>query len=90
MARCALANDFLVNDLRSAAAANPGDADLQFLLGYHLYFTGQRQEARDCFQATLKIDANHAGARAFLNEYAKPHTLQPPAPAEPGKVNGDL
>jgi tetratricopeptide (TPR) repeat protein len=86
----------LFENLQAQAAANPKDADLQFLVGYHLYFTGQRDAAKDCFQAALNIDPNHAAAKTFLDAYKNPPAFAPaptppPQPEEPkGKVNGDL
>ena len=51
----------LLEDLQAKAKAAPEDANLQFLLGYELYFTGKKAAAAEQFQQTLKIDRNHAG-----------------------------
>jgi tetratricopeptide (TPR) repeat protein len=66
--------NLLMDDLRAAAEKNPDDGSLQFLLGYHLYFTGQRDAAKTYFERVLKNDPNHAAAREFLD-------AQNPAPA---------
>jgi hypothetical protein len=45
-------------DLRKAVAANPGEPVLQFLLGYELWFIGERVEAKKWFTAAEKgLDA---------------------------------
>jgi hypothetical protein len=41
-------------ELRRAVAANPGEAALEFLLGYQLWFTGEKAEARKLFDAAEK------------------------------------
>lgn len=41
-------------DLRRTAAANPGDPALEFLLGYELWFVGERAEAKKWFAAAAK------------------------------------
>lgn len=41
-------------ELRRTAAANPGDPVLEFLLGYQLWFVGERAEARKWFAAAAK------------------------------------
>jgi hypothetical protein len=41
-------------DLRKAAAANPGEPALEFLLGYQLWFVGEQAEARKWFAAAAK------------------------------------
>jgi tetratricopeptide (TPR) repeat protein len=73
----------LFEDLRAAAARQPGDAPMQFLLGYHLYFTGQRDAARPYFERALKIDAKHAGAARMLEEYDPNRPKRPPPPSLP-------
>jgi hypothetical protein len=40
-----------IADLRKGVAANPGEASLEFLLGYQLWFIGERVEARKWFDA---------------------------------------
>ena len=40
-----------------AAAARPNDADLQFLLGVHLYFDGQTRRAAESFQRARQSPA---------------------------------
>lgn len=42
-------------DLRKTIAANPGDASLEFLLGYQLWFTGERAEAKKWFAAAKRL-----------------------------------
>jgi hypothetical protein len=41
-------------ELRGVIAANPGEATLEFLLGYELWFTGQKTEAKKWFAAAEK------------------------------------
>jgi hypothetical protein len=41
-------------ELRRAAAANPGEPALEFLLGAQLWFTGEKAEARKWFDAAAK------------------------------------
>jgi hypothetical protein len=41
-------------ELRKVAAANPGEAALEFLLGYQLWFVGEKVEARKWFGAAEK------------------------------------
>jgi hypothetical protein len=43
-----------LEDLEKAVAANPGEATLEFLLGYELWFLGKRVEARKFFAAAEK------------------------------------
>jgi hypothetical protein len=45
-------------ELRTAAAANPDEPTLQFLLGYQLWFIGEKAEARKWFAAAEKRLAN--------------------------------
>jgi hypothetical protein len=45
-------------DLRKAAAANPGEPVLEFLMGYELWFIGEKVEAKKWFNAAEKrLDA---------------------------------
>jgi tetratricopeptide (TPR) repeat protein len=41
-------------DLRKAVAANPGEPSLEFLLGYELWFVGEKAEARKWFDTAGK------------------------------------
>jgi hypothetical protein len=41
-------------ELRKTAAANPGEPALEFLLGYQLWFVGEKAEARKWFDAAAK------------------------------------
>jgi tetratricopeptide (TPR) repeat protein len=59
--------NLLIDDLRATAEKNPDDAALQFLVGYHLHVTGQRDAAKTYFNRVLKLDPNHAAARQFLD-----------------------
>ncbi len=83
--------ELLLDDLRAAVAAHPDDAELQFLLGYQLYFTGRRDEAKSYFQTALKLNPNHSAAKTFLNASSAPLKTTPatPPPATPSR-NGDL
>jgi hypothetical protein len=40
--------------LRKVAAANPGEPSLEFLLGYELWFIGEKAEAKKWFEAAAK------------------------------------
>jgi tetratricopeptide (TPR) repeat protein len=75
----------LFEDLRAAAAREPNDAPVQFLLGYHLFFTGQRDAAKAYFERALKLDARHAGAARMLEEY-DPNRPKRPPPALPDSL----
>jgi tetratricopeptide (TPR) repeat protein len=46
-------NDHLAA-LRAAVAANPGEAALEFLLGYELWFVGEKVEAKKWFDLAVK------------------------------------
>ncbi|HWE04224.1 MAG TPA: hypothetical protein VG326_17595 [Tepidisphaeraceae bacterium] len=70
----------LMEDLQAKANAAPQDANLQFLLGYELYFTGKKAAANEQFQRTLKIDPNHAGAKTLLHPGQRPDDDEPAAP----------
>ena len=41
-------------ELRKAVAANPGEPTLEFLLGYQLWFAGEKAEAKKWFDAVAK------------------------------------
>jgi len=56
----------LMEDLEAKAAKQSDDAALQFLLGYEYYFTEKKNAAKDRFQRTLKLKADHAAAKMFL------------------------
>jgi tetratricopeptide (TPR) repeat protein len=43
-----------IAELRKVAAAAPGEATLEFLLGYELWFVGEKVEARKWFNAAAK------------------------------------
>ncbi len=58
--------DALLEKLKTSAAKKTKDADLQFLLGYELYFGGQKMQALDQFYRAIGIEKNHPGARIFL------------------------
>jgi tetratricopeptide (TPR) repeat protein len=63
----------LSDDLKDAATAHPDDAGLQFLMGYHLYFTGHHEDAKPYFEKSAKLDPNDAGAKQMLDEYNPDH-----------------
>ena len=48
----------LLGALRTAIEQKPTDASLQLLYGYHLFFTGQRDDARPYLQKAQKLDPN--------------------------------
>lgn len=75
----------LLDDLRATAAAHPDDAGLQLLVGYHLFFTHQREAAKPFLEKALKLDPKNHGAQALIDAYS-PSRENPPArePAEPG------
>jgi tetratricopeptide (TPR) repeat protein len=84
----------LVDDLKAAADVKPDDAPLRFLVGYHLYFTGQRDAAREHLERAQKLDPKLAAAERLLNPPAGDRP-PPPAPkvpptARPLPKNGDL
>jgi tetratricopeptide (TPR) repeat protein len=62
----------LIEELHAKIKESPKDAALEFLLGYELYFTGKKAEAREQFEKALKLDPNHVGAKMFLHPDQKP------------------
>jgi hypothetical protein len=58
--------------LRAALAENPGAAGLQFLLGYELWFGGNRAEATELFAAAGRGAKNNPLVARFLKEAGKP------------------
>lgn len=57
-----------VNALAQAAAADPQNADLLFLVGVHLYFDGQPARARPMFERAAKLDrGEHSQSSGFLD-----------------------
>ncbi len=82
----------LIDDLRAAADKKPDDASLQFLYGYHLYFTGQRPQAKAYLERAKKLDSNLTGVGKLLSA---PNAVKPPPmidtpPVRPLPRNGDL
>jgi tetratricopeptide (TPR) repeat protein len=65
-------------DLERAADEHARDADLRFLYGYQLWFTGSRDQAQQQFDRTLALDPRHAAAALF-----KPKHEAPAAPLIP-------
>ncbi len=57
----------VLSTLENRAKDDPGNASLQFLLGYEYWFTGRRIDAKIAFEHTLKIEPQHAGAKRFIN-----------------------
>ena len=84
----------LADDLRAAADKKPDDAGLQFLYGYHLFFTGQRPAAKDYLERALKLDPKLSAADKLLNPPAtsEPPTERPNKPPTERRPprNGDL
>ncbi len=54
--------------LRKAVAANPADPALAFLLGYELWFTGDRPAAMQLFRDAAKLTPGNAMVGRFLKE----------------------
>ncbi len=52
--------------LDHAAEGAPASANLHFLLGLELHFSGRRREAREQFTKAAAIEPAHAGAALFL------------------------
>jgi tetratricopeptide (TPR) repeat protein len=69
----------LADDLRDAATANPKDAGLQFLQGYHLFFTDHRDDAKSFFEKALELDPNDTAAKTMLESYDPNHKKAAPA-----------
>jgi tetratricopeptide (TPR) repeat protein len=68
----------LLDDLTDKAGADPQNAGLQFLLGYHEYFTGKRELARAHFERASKLDPALNGPKIFLEHFkATPETPAP-------------
>jgi tetratricopeptide (TPR) repeat protein len=55
-------------ELRAAAAANPDDPTLGFLLGYQVWFTGDRDEAARLFRRVTKQVKDNTIVERFLRE----------------------
>ena len=74
----------IMTDLEGKARKESVDAALPFLLGYEYYFTGKKAAAKEQFQRTLQLDAQHAGAKVFLKklEGTPEMPANPPEPAE--------
>ena len=53
-------------ELKAAAKADPGDATLAFLVGYHLWFLGDKAEAEKLFRDAVKRVRDAALIDAFL------------------------
>jgi hypothetical protein len=59
-------------ELRRAVADNPAEPALAFLLGYELWFAGERAEAVKQFQAAAKAGRDGPIIERFLREAEKP------------------
>src|SRR5580700_162451 len=66
--------DMWLTGLRMAVQEHPGNAKLEFLLGYHLYFGGQKGAAEDLFRQVIAENPKDEGALALLGMY---DTTQP-------------
>lgn len=53
-------------ELKAAAKADPSDATLAFLVGYHLWFLGDKAEAEKLFRGAVKQVRDPAVIEAFL------------------------
>ncbi|HJZ57350.1 MAG TPA: hypothetical protein VKE74_20445, partial [Gemmataceae bacterium] len=60
--------DVHITALRKALAENPGDPTLQFLLGYELWFGGNRAEATELFRAADRGAKGNPLIGRFLKE----------------------
>jgi tetratricopeptide (TPR) repeat protein len=63
--------DAHLGDLRKAALGNPDEPALQFLLAYHLWFTGEREAALELLTKARKQVRDGHAIEAFLTEAAK-------------------
>ena len=55
-----------LTELKAAAKADPGDATLAFLVGYHLWFLGDKPEAEKLFRDAVKQVRDTMVIDAFL------------------------
>ena len=61
-----------VGELRRAVRDNPTEPALEFLLGYELWFGGERAEAVRLFRSAAKRGKDGAIVERFLREAEKP------------------
>lgn len=59
--------DGQLHRLEEWVSAHPEDAEAQFLLGYHYYFTQQPQRAKEVFERVIPLNPNDREARYFLS-----------------------
>ena len=78
----------LLEDLQAKAEAAPEDANLQFLLGYELYFTGEKAAGRT-IPAGAEDDPNHAGAKMLLHPGQRPDDDEPRADSSYAEGDGE-
>ena len=76
----------LAEDLAGNARSHPDDTSLQMLVGYHLFFTGQKAKAKPYFEKVLQLDAKDAGAKLMLEQYDPSHTKVIPKEPPPRGV----
>jgi tetratricopeptide (TPR) repeat protein len=67
--------NLLIDDLKHAAEGKPDDPSIQFLYGYHLFFTGRRDEAKPYLERAQKLDARLTASEKIL---AAPATSKKP------------
>ena len=63
--------------LAEAVEEDPGDADIWFVLGVHLYFDGQRDRCRPFLERARRLSADETYVKKFLAEL----DAEPAAPA---------
>jgi predicted Zn-dependent protease len=64
--------DAHIAELRRAVRDNPGEPALEFLLGYELWFAGDRPAAVNLFRSAAKRGTDRAIIERFLREAEKP------------------
>ncbi len=64
--------DRQLDDLRKALALSPQDPDRLFMLGYVLYYTGQRGEAHRVLAQATRVDAKDEIARRLMQNAQPP------------------
>ncbi len=69
--------DVLMSDLKAELRKSPDDAQLQFLMGYEYFYTGDKEAAKPFFEKALQLDPKNILPKTFLNPPSPPAGQEP-------------